>query len=87
VLVRTYILPEGFEAGELPERVLLTGPALSFDGGWSRQEESGELVFRGKLKVRDALVAVEDYPRVREFLTGLQEYLSRTIPVNEKPRG
>jgi hypothetical protein len=84
VLARTYSLPEGFDAGELPGRLLLKGPSLRFEGGWSRSEAEGDLVFRAKLRVADTLIPVEDYPRVRDFLTRMMDYLDRRVTLQRR---
>jgi hypothetical protein len=87
LLERTYALPGAFDAGELPGTMVLTGPFLRFEGAWTQSDDRSGLLFRGKLRVRDTLIDVEDASRVRTFLADLREYLGRTVTLERRPGG
>ena len=72
-----YKLPPGMSPAPLPAPERRDGPF----GAWSvsTREEGGALVAEGRLRISARRIAAADYPAFREFLSGLDRTLLRTV--------
>ena len=72
-----YTLPSGMLPAPLPAPERRDGPF----GAWSvsMREEGGALVAEGDLRISARRIAAADYPAFREFLSGLDRALLRTV--------
>ncbi|MCE5246842.1 hypothetical protein LLG88_07985, partial [bacterium] len=72
----TFVAPEGYKAGSLPEAKKLSGPGLSFEGTWRAGAKPNELVYAAKVAVEKTKIPVKDYPAARAFALELRKALA-----------
>jgi translation initiation factor IF-1 len=64
----TFTLPENWTAGNLPSKMRIEGPGMSFECLWSHDEAEGTLAWTGLLLVETIEISVEDYPALLQFV-------------------
>jgi len=60
-------LPAGFSVEELPTRTGLSSPYGSYENSF--ETKAGTIVFHRLLKLNPVVVAIADYPKLRQFLS------------------
>ena len=76
VVEETFVAPEGFKAGALPEAKKLSGPGLTFEGAWRVGSKPNELVYAAKVAVEKTKIPLKDYPAARAFALELRKALA-----------
>ncbi|MCP3977890.1 MAG: DUF3857 and transglutaminase domain-containing protein [bacterium] len=72
---RIFTTPEGYVAGQLPERSEIEGPGLTFRQMWAADTASRQLQWTGLLIVRREEISAEEYPEYVEFVNDLHRAL------------
>ena len=68
-------LPAGYRAEMPGEPITLSGPGMTFRYRWATGYDTGEVVWRGSLIVKDVEVAPEKYGEARSFARTLRHLL------------
>jgi hypothetical protein len=70
-----FALPGGYEVRGVPQDVVLEASGLRFDSRWTRDGDTGGLVWSGRIRITDTVISAADYGEVREFASGVRNAL------------